>query len=109
MISALTRWAGARCQAHRVANVAELSELERDCAALRDLFPTKGLIAQRWRGYSIVTFREDRTGKELLHRHLDQWLRELPIPVGSSESEDVAFDEIPTNDQDERLDDDIPF
>jgi hypothetical protein len=105
VISALTRWAGARCQAHQVKNVPELSELERDCAALRDLFPTKTSIAQRWRGYSIVTFRENRTGKELLYRHLDQWLRELPMPIGSSEGDEAAFDEIPTKDED----DDIPF
>jgi hypothetical protein len=109
VISGLTRWAGARCQAHRLKNVPELSELERDCAALREHFPTKGSIGRCWRGYSIVTFRENRTGKELLYDNLDRWLRDLPAAADHRSENGISLDELAPENEDVPPDDDIPF
>jgi hypothetical protein len=77
VVSAFTRWAGARCAAFTSGTPSDLTEHERAARALAPLFPAD-LRSSRRRGYSIVTHTQQRTGKELLGKHIDQWLDELP-------------------------------
>jgi hypothetical protein len=75
--SSFTRWTGARCEAQRKTSpVIDLSEQDRCARALAPLFPVNPGSGTR-RGFSIVTHTQQRTGKELLRRHLDGWIDAL--------------------------------
>jgi hypothetical protein len=81
VVSAVTRWPGARSAAHKGRSIPELGELAVDCRSLRDLFPSRpSTTPPRWQGYSFITFTANRTGKEFLYDNVDGWLRELPEP-----------------------------
>ena len=77
--SAMTRWAGTRCKAHKGATPPDRAEFDRACSGLLPLFPVKPGSGER-RGYSVVTFTQNRTGKELLRDHLETWIAEVAIP-----------------------------
>jgi hypothetical protein len=93
-ISCITRWVGARAAAHRGKAVAEVDELDREAAAIIDLFPcSPTAIPTRRQGYSLITFKDNRTGKEVLAANIDRWARDLADPPAA----------------DAEADDDIPF
>jgi hypothetical protein len=94
LVSAVTRWAGYRCVEHKGGKAPEMEELARDCRAVRDLFPpSPTAIPARWQGYSVITFTQNKTGKELLYDNVDRWLRELPEPDESGSA--AGGDDIP--------------
>jgi hypothetical protein len=81
VVSAFTRWAGGRCAAHVSGACADLSEHDRCARALAPIFPVKPSTFGRRRGYSIVTFTQQRTGRELLRTNVETWLRETLHPA----------------------------
>jgi hypothetical protein len=79
--SCITRWAGARAATHRGKTVPEVAELDREAAEIIDRFPcAPSSLPPRRQGYSLVTFRDNRTGKEVLAANIDIWARELDDP-----------------------------
>lgn len=84
VVGAMTQWAGAKCAAYNGRVAEKLPQLERECGSLRPLFPAKSSLPECWRGYSIITFNQNRTGRELLGDHIDAWFRELPQPATST-------------------------
>ena len=77
---------------HKGGHVGEHAELARDCRAVRDLLPpSPTTIPARWQGYSVITFTQNKTGKELLFNNIDGWLRGLPDPPPSPSDDDIPF------------------
>lgn len=50
--------------------------------ALLPLFPARPSVPPSWRGYSLIAHRGGLTGKEVLYRRLDEWLRSLAASEG---------------------------
>jgi hypothetical protein len=94
-ISCITRWAGARAAAHLGKTVRELPDLDREAREIIAHFPcAPGVMPSRRQGYSLITHKENRTGKEILAAHIDGWTREiedLPDPPAAVEDDDIPF------------------
>jgi hypothetical protein len=94
-ISCVTRWAGARAALKRGKTVQEVSELDREAGAIVGRFPcAPGVMPSRRQGFSLITHKANRTGKEILAAHIDAWAREiedLPAPPTTVEDDDNPF------------------
>jgi hypothetical protein len=93
LTSCVTRWADERCIAHKGGKASDLAELDGCMADLLDLFPigSPGVPPRRC-GHSFIVHAGNRTGKELLHDHLDRWAHELePTPPASAPADDIPF------------------
>ena len=71
------RWTAAMVASHRGKSVKDLGELEAGMRALLPLFPKGGSVRHPWRGYSLIAFRENRTGGEVIYDQIDGWARAL--------------------------------
>jgi hypothetical protein len=76
-VSCITRWAGARAAAHRGKTVPDLEGLDREAGEIIGCFPCSPTTPPRRQGFSLVTFKDNRTGKEVLAAHIDAWAQEI--------------------------------
>jgi hypothetical protein len=94
-ISCITRWVGVRAAAQRGKAVPDLAPLDREASAIISRFPcAEGVKPSRRQGYSLVTHKGNRTGREILSAHLDAWAREiegLPATASPAADDDVRF------------------
>jgi hypothetical protein len=93
LTSCVTRWADARCVAHKDGTAPNLPELDQCMANLIQLFPTGGSsLPPRRCGYSMVVHTQNKTGKELLRDNLDRWANDLMQPTPSNSlPDDIPF------------------
>jgi hypothetical protein len=87
--SVASRWAAAMAARDRGKTVPDLDELEAGMRALLPLFPQASSIRPSWRGHSLIAFRENRTGKEVIYDRIDGWARDLLAQPGGVAAERV--------------------
>jgi len=81
--SVAARWAEAMVARDRGGRAPDLAELEAAMRTLLPLFPARSSVPPSWRGYSLIAHREERTGKEVIYRRIDEWLLGLLASGGN--------------------------